>query len=278
MPMKKIKVCYIGFWKGFNARGSFFEKAFSKNFVVAITKNPFNADVIVVSCFLSNIHKLVLKRLREKIIIYFSGEAHDFDPSNHDIYITPRISDQVNHFRLPLWQLYVDYTVDKPTMFLETGISKWHLTNIQRMSGPKNAASIVMSNYNFSRFELISALRKVMDVDIYGRFSQPVSNKMDVISKYKFNLCPENMLLPGYITEKALQAKAAGCIPLWYGDPSYTIDFNKQSIVNMYEYQMDFEFMLDTVDIDEVLETPLQSNAVSYEHSLADFLNSNILV
>ncbi|MGV0954044.1 MAG: glycosyltransferase family 10 domain-containing protein [Fluviibacter sp.] len=276
--MKKIKISYIGFWKGFNAKGSFLEKAFSQNFVVEEIKNPFNADVIVVSCFLSKIQKIVLKRLRGRIIIYFSGEAHDFDPSNFTLYITPRITEEDNHFRLPLWQLYVDYNIDKPTPNLETGISKWHLTNIQKLSGPQDAASIVMSNYNFSRYELIAGLRKVMTVDIYGRFSRPVSNKMNVIANYKFNLCPENMLLPGYITEKALQAKAAGCIPLWYGDPSYIMDFSKNSIINMYEYQMNFERMFDSVDINEVLETPLQSNSISYEPNLADFLNLNILV
>lgn len=275
---RSIRVCYIGFWKGFDKKSNFISSALSQNYNLKLVLTPFLSDVVVVSCFLNRIEKKILSNLKNRTLIYFSGEGYDFDPTNLNLIISSRISNQENHFRLPLWKLYIDYNGKTPTKNLETGISKWHLLNIVTPSFTSNSASIVMSNYNFTRKELIGNLMKIMSVDVFGKAGLPVNNKMLEISKYKFNLCPENTISPGYFTEKLLQAKAAGCVPLWFGDPSYTVDFNKNSIINMYEYDMNFEEMFDTVDVNEIIQTPLQNVVMPYENELAGFLNAKILI
>lgn len=51
-----------------------------------------------------------------------------------------------------------------------------------------------------------------------------VDNKIETISKYKFNLCFENVRYPGYVTEKIFDAMMAGTIPVYYGAPDI-VDF-----------------------------------------------------
>jgi len=42
-------------------------------------------------------------------------------------------------------------------------------------------------------------------------------SKSDVLSKYRFSLCFENMAMTGYVTEKIFDCLYAGCVPLYLG-------------------------------------------------------------
>ena len=56
------------------------------------------------------------------------------------------------------------------------------------------------------RFHGIDALRKVGRVDVYGNsVGKPVKSKIEVAKHYRFVMCFENDLFPGYTTEKPLK-------------------------------------------------------------------------
>jgi len=44
--------------------------------------------------------------------------------------------------------------------------------------------------------------------------------KLSTLSKYKFTLCFENAIFPGYVTEKIFDALLAGSVPIYLGDPT----------------------------------------------------------
>jgi len=50
--------------------------------------------------------------------------------------------------------------------------------------------------------------------------------KHEFLKNYKFCLAYENNSADGYVTEKYLHAKAAGCIPIYWGDPKVERDFS----------------------------------------------------
>ena len=75
-------------------------------------------------------------------------------------------------------------------------------------------------------------LQRVFPVDIYGALGSPVDDKFQILSKYKFNVCFENVESPGYITEKPIESWIGGCIPIWKGiDPIQSL--NQNSIINV---------------------------------------------
>jgi hypothetical protein len=43
--------------------------------------------------------------------------------------------------------------------------------------------------------------------------------KLDVMNRYKFALCFENCIFPGYVTEKIFDCFLSACIPVYYGAP-----------------------------------------------------------
>jgi hypothetical protein len=46
-----------------------------------------------------------------------------------------------------------------------------------------------------------------------------VDDKLSIMSQYKFSLCFENCIFPGYLTEKIFDCFMAGCIPVYLGAP-----------------------------------------------------------
>ena len=97
-------------------------------------------------------------------------------------------------------------------------------------------------------FEILSSYKKV---DKFGRCSGGMylpdgeKNKMDMISNYKFSICFENSLYPGYYTEKLLHAKIAGNVPIYFADDNLSKDFNIDCCINTYK--MNFEEVLDII-------------------------------
>ena len=51
----------------------------------------------------------------------------------------------------------------------------------------------------------------------------PVASKLDFDRSHKFSIVCENTAHSGYTTEKLVEAFAAGCIPIYWGDPDHGI-------------------------------------------------------
>jgi hypothetical protein len=63
-----------------------------------------------------------------------------------------------------------------------------------------------------------------------------VQDKIAVSSQYKFQICLENDLYPGYITEKPLEAWLSGTVPIYSGIDSMHI-LNPNALLNLSKYK-----------------------------------------
>ena len=88
------------------------------------------------------------------------------------------------------------------------------------------------------RLELIEYFTKSNILDLYGNGWNNLTNlpkkyhfltkklnpkfskdKLETISNYRFSLCIENMIFPGYVTEKIIDCLKCGVIPIYLGAP-----------------------------------------------------------
>ena len=98
--------------------------------------------------------------------------------------------------------------------------------------GLRSGICAIVSNPEPIRMAFLRELQRVFPVDIYGALGSPVDDKFQILSKYKFNVCFENVESPGYITEKPIESWIGGCIPIWKGiDPIQSL--NQNSIINV---------------------------------------------
>ena len=60
-----------------------------------------------------------------------------------------------------------------------------------------------------------------------------VPDKLDFIKDYKFSIAIENSVVPGYTTEKIIEPMMMNSMPIYYGDPYVSRDFNMDSCVHI---------------------------------------------
>ena len=136
----------------------------------------------------------------------------------------------------------------------------------------------VISNYESSdgfRIKFIKELNKYKKVDMGGRFmnniGNPVKNKIDFFSSYKFSIAMENSEGEGYISEKILDSFISGTIPIYYG--GYNIDefINPKSFIlirNEKDMIEKIEYIKKIDNDDNLYRNILMENL---------FLNDNLL-
>ena len=59
--------------------------------------------------------------------------------------------------------------------------------------------------------------------------------KIKFLQPYKFVICFEHSLFPGYTSEKLYHAMLANCIPIYWGNPLVHRDFNTKSFINAHD-------------------------------------------
>jgi len=143
---------------------------------------------------------------------------------------------------LPFWATTLGATVDAAEKVQRTLLEQRVPTDVRQQF-----AAAVIGNPEPMRMRAIRELSKVGEVGLYGSvFNNPVKDKMEVLKNYTFNICFENDLYPGYVTEKVIESWSAGSIPLWWGlDPQGYI--NPKAIVNFAELGFDqgISYVLD---------------------------------
>jgi hypothetical protein len=123
------------------------------------------------------------------------------------------------------------------------------LMNLDRLMHPLGSAfqmrqqkiALITSHLNEPRNLLFNQLKKFLPIDGYGAYfdhnirnhHSSSFNKYDILQSYAYNLCPENSLYPGYVTEKIPEAFYAGSIPLTWIDPNVICDFNPAAFINL---------------------------------------------
>jgi alpha(1,3/1,4) fucosyltransferase len=267
----KLQVFYKDFWPGFKPEGSIFDYALRKSYDVVHAWTERAADLVLVSEYMSPFQRVLLRTGKgarrpgkTQLRILYSGEVRNIDLRSYDAVISTNILKLEKHFRLPQWVHYVRLWPGyvNRTGAVEAGFDPASLTSPAH-TDPERFACAVFSNPHYMRLVAVDKLAAFGEVDVFGRYSdRPVRDKMSTLKLYRFNLCFENAIMPGYVTEKVLHAKLAGCIPLWWGDPSYTVDFAPSSLINMYEYALDFRRVFEEVDLEEIRRTPLAPSGV----------------
>ena len=73
------------------------------------------------------------------------------------------------------------------------------------------------------------------------------SSKVEFLKKYKFTIAFENSRSNGYTTEKLVQPLQSFSIPIYWGNPLVTRDFNPKAFINCNDYDNDFDAVIERV-------------------------------
>lgn len=266
--MRKMKVKFIDFFDDFNKTDNEFLDVLKSRYDVEICDEP---DYVIYSGFGYDHLKY------DCIRIFFTGECQtpDFNECDYAIGFD-RLKFGDRYARIPLYNM-MQY---KPEY---KGLLNRKFITFDDIKG-RDFCSFVVSNCfaNDARAIFYEQLSQYKHVASGGRYKNniggSVKDKKAFLSEHKFNIAFENCSHDGYATEKIMEAFAAGVVPIYYGDPRITEDFNPKAFVNAHDYPS-FEEMIERIkeiDADNELyltmlnEPIIQSDADVTE--LSDFL------
>jgi len=190
--------------------------------------------------------------------VFFTAENWEVPKDDSiSLYLTPYRNEDDKHIRLPTWMTFIDWCSDATNLSAVNKDDNPNRLPIKMAMMPHSKSfndrtdfcAFVVSNpvskfRNDAFLALDSHKRVNSGGDLYnnigGRLGLKYPGggagdipKYEFFSKHKFSLSFENSQAPGYITEKVLHAKMAGCVPLYWGDNNTDSDFVPGSIINV---------------------------------------------
>ena len=214
-----MKICYLDFWPGFDPNSNWFSLLFKdlyKGIDIDFNSSPEEADVIFASSFGNERHKI---KHSKAVKIFYTGENErpDLDFADYSLSFDFDTYGGRN-YRLPHWYLYVNWWNDPDKTIAKISPEELYNKDPEEIWNRKNFCCIMIGNPVQNRMEVAKKLNEYNEVHGYGKvFGNYFDGKKgDVLKHYRFNICFENSITEGYVTEKLLEAKAAGCIPIYY--------------------------------------------------------------
>ena len=239
-----MKLSFLDFWQypvSFQPNNNFLYYLLLECFENVELVDPEDAELIIFSCF-GNDHT----RFNHCKKLFYTGENIRPSSKRSSYSLSFDYDDyEGKNIRMPLWIMYIDWFKKGTYGNPEYLIPESYLYNQNEFSGKsKNKfCSTVFSALYEMRTKAVEKLSQYKSVDVYGKYGFPLhygeKNKLNTISDYKFSLCFENSIYPGYFTEKLLHAKVAGTIPLYYCDSTFVSDFNPKCCLNLREIGLD---------------------------------------
>ena len=275
--MNTIKILFTDMWADFNPAYNFF--------TLLLTESSKNITPKIV---IEGHSKETLKDEKPSLLVF--GPFGNTWKNYHGIpkvHFTGENTPSINHedvklnltyenvsgnddkkIRLPLWMLEIDWfganldkIVNPKPLPLDTICKP---TNYPKS---KFCAFVVTNPCNQVRNDAFAWLSMYKKVDSAGRLFNNVGDvifaglgggggelkKHNFLKDYKFCFAYENSSASGYTTEKILHAKAAGCIPIYWGDPEVGRDFDVKGFLNAQTCKSPEELiqLVKSVDCDD---------------------------
>lgn len=281
---RRRRIAFIDFWPGFDTdtdpwvNKNWFAKNLIHTDIVQVADGP---DVVMFTLFGKSYMQFRGVASPPKLI-FFTGEnvrppvakiplCLSFD---HIAGVPAHI-----HTRLPLWVL--NHEVHAVILMHEHRINGKMDSSVISRPGFCGWLASNPNMYNAEvRLKFVQELsRRYKQVSCGGKVlnniggTVPMDGKLKFLRNYRFNIAFENASHPGYCTEKLLHAFAAGCVPIYWGDPhvsktsSIEADFNPAALISAHDFA-NFDDLIehiakvdsDPLLLERYLSQPILSN------------------
>ena len=279
------------------------EREFKYNYFYNFIKKYYIPDLAIsynpdIEFFAPNGKRYFLEKSKAKIKIFYTGECVSKNAINevwkeysdncvNDVDLSlgfDRLDENKykNYVRFPIW---INYNFGA---ILEENFTKDKIKEtIDCINGAKSKknkfASLVASHDAPKiRTEIFNKVSEIGEVKCAGKLlhnddilkNEFNNNKIEYLRDFKFNICPENTISDGYITEKLFDSFSAGCIPIYSGDENIEMDLVNKNALLFYKKGEDNSALLEEVEKlnkDEKLFDAFQ-NQIKINYSMVDYL------
>lgn len=239
---QSIKIAFTDFWHGNSPAevvANPLYQMLSQYYDLQLSDTP---DFLIYSCFGHKYLKYDCTR------IFFTGEnvRPNFNHCDYAFSFDYPVTDR--NYRLPLYCMYeyFDQLQNKTR-------------NVPDPSTRKFCNFVYSNNKARERIEFFKLLTCYKPIDSGGKVMNNVGgrvgDKLEFLRNYKFTITFENSSHPGYTTEKIMEALIADTIPIYWGNPLVSRDFNPDCFINCHDFDSFDEVIayVEKVDNDDEL-------------------------
>lgn len=255
---KKCIIAFADWWPGFNYNSNFYLNALRHNYpkyeFEGIEYNSNSKPNLVLFGPYSQNWKQIPNDIPK---IYVSGENWNVpNDESVSLYLTSSTKEDDKHMRLPVWMTFIDWFSNSIVLPEDSQdnpiLMPLHFATTSHPKAFKDrqefCAFVVSNPICQQRNETFKAVNNYKRVNsgggLYNNIGRQLSlkypgggsgdlSKHNFFANHKFTISFENSQAPGYITEKVLHSKMAGCIPIYWGDKNTDLDFAPNSIINV---------------------------------------------
>jgi hypothetical protein len=256
-----LKVDFVDF--GFIDKcNNFFVNLLSNHYTVVIADKP---DVL----FYADSGNSHLHRLYNCKRIFWTGESTKPDFNVCDYALTPQEISHPRHCRLPYYVVGCECNAED--------LIKMPGEAEATLKQNRHGCSVVISNIGRRTQYRASFLGKLQNHilvfsggkslnNIGGPIPPGGNSKHEFLCKHRFNLCFENKSMPGYTTEKIVEAMWARSIPIYWGEPNIGREFNTKSFINVQDFPNEKECFRRIAEIETDDDAYLEMLSVPFFH------------
>lgn len=234
--METIKINFSDFWDSFDKENNFFLNIIRKKYNVIISDKP---DFLIYSVFGMEYLKY------DCIRVFYSAE--NFSPNfNQCDYAMgfDWIEFDKRYLRLPYY-----YVRNLSTTYKQCIKNKqYSITDLE----DRKFCNFIYSNASADTrrtnfFESLSEYKFIHSGGKYlNNIGGRISNKYEYQKQFKFSIAFENSSADGYTTEKIIEAKVAGTVPIYWGNNLIKNEMNPDAFINCHDYN-NFEEVINHI-------------------------------
>ncbi len=201
--------------------------------------------------------------------IWFSGENLRPPVSQFDLMLSFEKTDPIlNNIYFPYWMTRINWGYSGSSY--EIFPTPQELMANRKIFKTGNSTCVFSSNLEPGRQRIINATERVFPISKYGSaYGQRVTSKARTSREFMFQICNENDLYPGYVTEKLQESWLVGNIPIWAGLLPSDHNFNLDSFIDVTELTFEeISTKLKDMKEDEItyrLNQPLHTQLASID-------------
>jgi hypothetical protein len=227
---KTVKIKFVDFGTTFNQKENDFVNALMKRYNVEISSQP---DYL----FFSDFGRREYLNFKNCIRIYFTSEnlCPDFNICDYAIGFS-HLTFEDRYLRMPFYLL--TKLIPRAAIYasdIQKAKTK-HLFTEDIIKEKSDFCSFIYTHADKFRDDLFRELSKYKTVNSGGghlnNLGYRVPGKTAFESKHKFSIACENGATSGYTTEKIMQAFTAQTVPIYWGDPNVSTDYNEKAFIN----------------------------------------------
>ena len=250
-----MKIAITDFWWKFENENNFFVDSIREIRENVKIVNPGEAELLLYSCFGDNHHNVDRANTKK---IFYTGENLRPNFNECDASLTFDFKDyDGKNVRMPLWLMQYDWHNKGGYVNPEYLMPVDWMQKLPVWDKPRDKFLVAIFNRDHigNRVEF---LRKITQYKPAHGFGEPFKNwfygeseKLNILSQFKFTMCFENGVSDGYHTEKLVHAKMAGCIPVYWANETIENDFHSEDFINLHNFESMEHLVQHVIEVDK---------------------------